>query len=308
MKHTDGMQVQTIESLLEKNSRTFALAIPLLPAPAASAVGLAYLLMRWADVFEDATLWNSAQRVAALEQLVEILQGHEKIPTEYFVKSPPTEKPNEIELLQYSPFLLKQLASIDAPLRTRIIHHVVRTCEGMALTLSRADSKGHFVFTKKEQLKEYCYFVAGIVGELLTDVFLHEAPQLESVESILKSKSPVFGEGLQLVNILKDAKSDSQDGRRYVPENLKTSEAMTWARESLETGNSYVKLLQKHGAPNGFVAFCGISLLLAFDTLDSLENQVKMSRTHVMTTLEQLLSKLDSKIEFDAHSFRVSQF
>ena len=38
-----------LDDLLEKTSRTFALAIPLLPTPAREAVGLAYLLFRVAD-------------------------------------------------------------------------------------------------------------------------------------------------------------------------------------------------------------------------------------------------------------------
>jgi len=43
------------DGLLQKTSRTFALAIPLLPEPTRTAVGAAYLLFRVADTFEDAT-------------------------------------------------------------------------------------------------------------------------------------------------------------------------------------------------------------------------------------------------------------
>ena len=46
-----------VDDLLQKTSRTFALTIPLLPRRRAHEVGLAYLLFRIIDTFEDATRW-----------------------------------------------------------------------------------------------------------------------------------------------------------------------------------------------------------------------------------------------------------
>ena len=47
-----------LQDQLVKTSRTFALAIPLLPQPTARQVTVAYLLFRIADTFEDASvLW-----------------------------------------------------------------------------------------------------------------------------------------------------------------------------------------------------------------------------------------------------------
>ena len=43
-----------IESLLQKTSRTFALTIPYLPRPIRDEIGVAYLLFRIIDTFEDA--------------------------------------------------------------------------------------------------------------------------------------------------------------------------------------------------------------------------------------------------------------
>ena len=63
-----------LDDLLLKTSRTFALAIPLLPEPTRAAVGVAYLLFRIADTFEDATAWPRTQRIEALERFVEVLQ------------------------------------------------------------------------------------------------------------------------------------------------------------------------------------------------------------------------------------------
>src|SRR5580658_3414801 len=46
-----------VDRLLLHTSRTFALAIPQLPEPLRREVGVAYLLFRIADTFEDATRW-----------------------------------------------------------------------------------------------------------------------------------------------------------------------------------------------------------------------------------------------------------
>src|SRR5689334_16439764 len=62
-----------LDELLEKTSRTFALAIPLLPEPTRRQVGLAYLLFRIADTFEDAELWTRERKLAALEGFAALL-------------------------------------------------------------------------------------------------------------------------------------------------------------------------------------------------------------------------------------------
>jgi len=65
----------TLDDLLEKTSRTFALSIPMLPEPTRRHVGIAYLLFRIADTFEDAALWPRDRRVAALGDLETLLRG-----------------------------------------------------------------------------------------------------------------------------------------------------------------------------------------------------------------------------------------
>ena len=55
--------------------------------------------------------------------------------------------------------------------------------------------------------------MAGIVGELLTEMFLKRDPSLEPERDALMDLAPAFGEGLQLVNILKDADGDAREGR-----------------------------------------------------------------------------------------------
>ena len=67
------MSMASLEDLLEKTSRTFALSIPVLPEPTHREVMLAYLLFRVADTFEDAAHWPPARRVDALRQFEDLL-------------------------------------------------------------------------------------------------------------------------------------------------------------------------------------------------------------------------------------------
>ena len=64
-----------LERLLARTSRTFALAIPLLPAPLNREVTTSYLLFRIADTFEDATRWSRAARLAALADFAALLDA-----------------------------------------------------------------------------------------------------------------------------------------------------------------------------------------------------------------------------------------
>src|SRR5688572_11639028 len=62
-----GLSDSDLGLLLERTSRTFALAIPLLPPKLARSVGAAYLLFRIADTLEDATKWDRERRLRGLD-------------------------------------------------------------------------------------------------------------------------------------------------------------------------------------------------------------------------------------------------
>ena len=59
--------------------------------------------------------------------------------------------------------------------------------------------------------------MAGIVGEMLSELFLLDRPGLSPIASRLRERAATFGEALQLVNILKDSAVDAEEGRRYLP-------------------------------------------------------------------------------------------
>lgn len=291
-----------LDQLLLKTSRTFALAIPMLPEPTRRAVGVAYLLFRIADTFEDATGWPRARRIEALGEFSKLVQRPKAERdaqvgplVKKWLATPPVEHEGYLELVRETAGVLAELDTMAPGVRDILVRHTVRTCDGMARVVARADEHGNLRLSSLEDLKDYCYVVAGIVGELLTEVFLHDTPSLASQKAALEQHMVAFGEGLQLVNILKDAGDDARDGRVYLPASVARQDIFDLARSDLDAANEYVKALQRGGAPKGYLGFTGISLLLAYKSLDTLEEKgpgAKVSRLEVARLLGVLQGEL----------------
>lgn len=289
-----------LDDLLAKTSRTFALAIPLLPEPTRKAVSLAYLLFRIADTFEDATEWPRARRLHALETFASLLETNRAgltAETKRWLDEPPTKHDGYLELLREVPAVVAELDGLAPGVRAILVKHTQRTSRGMAEVVSKADDRGHFKLTTLEDLTDYCYVVAGIVGELLTEVFVHDAPSLRAVAHELESRQIAFGEGLQLVNILKDASDDAVDGRAYLPRAVPREQVFALAREDLDRAAEYVDALQRGGAPRGFLAFTALPVMLARAALRAIEQQgpgAKVPRTQVAALYQTLETTLDA--------------
>lgn len=274
-----------LATLLERTSRTFALTIPLLHEPLATDVGLAYLLFRIADTLEDATLWDRDARIATLDSFGEWLIGEEdeRAWLDHVASSPPTKDEGCLELLSRAEGVRASVAQRGSELALAITMDVVRTSAKMGEFVARQTEKGGLVLRDVEDLRAYCYAVAGIVGELLTEMFLLRHPELEPERGALMDLAPAFGEGLQLVNILKDASSDALEGRSYLPLGVERSVIVALARQDLARANDYVNLLRFAGAPRDVQMFCDLPVRLADATLDRLDAGVaKLTREEVM--------------------------
>jgi farnesyl-diphosphate farnesyltransferase len=260
-----------LDTLLERTSRTFALAIPLLPGALATSVGVAYLLFRIADTLEDATRWDHDRRRRALAELVSWLDGGASTFLEEAGRDPPVEDEACLELLSKA----NEVRSLACATPV-ILTHVKRTAEGMRAFVGRA-------IETEEDLAAYCYVVAGIVGEMLTELFVMEDEGAARVASVLRENAKAFGEGLQLVNILKDAPVDAREGRSYLPRSLSRAHVMARARRDLVPAQRYVDALREANANHGIIAFCDLPLRLAKATLDALERgEAKLGREDVM--------------------------
>jgi farnesyl-diphosphate farnesyltransferase len=263
-----------LEELLEKTSRTFALSIPVLPEPTRRQVMLAYLLFRIADTFEDAAHWAPGRRVEALREFQDLLSRYS--PEEAarlasrWTAAGASPDPGYAELIADVPLVLEAFFALDEKAVSSVRAHVLRSAEGMAGFVERSRD-GVLVLDDVADLRAYCYAVAGLVGEMLTDLFLLGREALAGIAPALRERAAGFGEALQLVNILKDTATDVAEGRSFLPRSVPRSEVFALARRDLGTARDYTLALQRAGAPRGIVAFCALPAELAWATLETVE-------------------------------------
>jgi farnesyl-diphosphate farnesyltransferase len=288
-----------LDQLLEKTSRTFALSIPPLAPPLRDQVTIAYLLFRIADTFEDAVVWSAEKRVSALSDFVQLLGRPDAVEgrrlADEWVAGRPAEHSGYLELLASVPIVLARFAALPQRPMAVMRDYVARSAEGMAAFVTRGQD-GQLQLDDVADLKAYCYAVAGIVGEMLTELFLLDAPQLAPVAAILRARAAAFGEALQLVNILKDSAADRLEGRSYLPPGVPLTAIFELARTDLVAANEYVRALQRENAPRGVVAFTAVPVQLAFATLAAIEANgagSKISRAEVFLLIRQVNNALD---------------
>jgi farnesyl-diphosphate farnesyltransferase len=266
-----------LQHLLQKTSRTFALTIPLLPEPTRQQVGVSYLLFRIIDTFEDATHWKPERRLEALAEFVCLMEDADPrqaaASAARWTVEPPLDHAGYLELLRLTPRVLEWHRALQPDAREQIRRHLIRTANGMAEFVACTNGEGVLLLETLQELRDYCFAVAGIVGEMLTELYLLGGPQLESVAAELRARAVPFGEGLQLVNILKDAQPDAAEGRVYLPRQLTLAEVFLLAHDDLVTAVEYTELLRSGQADFGVVAFNALNARLALATLRVLNDQ-----------------------------------
>jgi farnesyl-diphosphate farnesyltransferase len=167
----------------------------------------------------------------------------------------------------------------------------------MAQVVQRTDGTGLLQLQTLQDLRDYCFVVAGIVGEMLTELFLLQTPSLQVVAGDLRARAVEFGEGLQLINILKDSQTDGAERRSYLPRAASLAEVFSLARADLRRGVEYTELTRTAGAAAGLVAFNALNLRLAIATLHLLRDQgpgAKLSRVQVTSMAVQVMNAIDT--------------
>jgi farnesyl-diphosphate farnesyltransferase len=283
-----------LERLLQQTSRTFALTIPFLDEPTRCEVTVAYLLFRVADTIEDATGLTREEKLAELASFERLLA---RPALEEAVRlaarwqaDPPTAHAGYAELMRELPAILDTARGLDPDAWKLIAAHTARTTHRMAAFVGRAGDTG-MALRDLDDLRAYCYAVAGIVGEMLTELFLHARPSLAPAAADLRRDAPAFGEALQLVNILKDSADDEGEGRHFLPAGVAREAVVALARRDLDTATRYCMRLESDGAGPGIVGFTALPVLLAHATLEQVALAgpgTKVSRAEVARILGEL--------------------
>jgi farnesyl-diphosphate farnesyltransferase len=243
------------ERLLKKLARTFALSLRILPASIRPALSLAYMLARASDSIADAATAPAFQRLALLRAL----------PDSFPEKSPDLGLTgDERDLVVRLPDLLKALEAMPAAAEIKDAWRVI--LRGQIFDLERFEPSDDGETPQPlspDELVEYTQLVAGSVGEFWTRLSFRHIPDYATkpLDEML-TLARTFGQGLQMVNILRDRRRDADLGRVYIPDERFYPE-MQRASELLEAGQSYASAVKSRALR----AACKLPLDLARQTL-----------------------------------------
>lgn len=209
------------QTKLRQVSRTFALNIQVLRGDLAQSVLLAYLWCRIIDTVEDAPAFPPSKKVEALHAFANLILAN---PTDDGACQRWAEslvdldgRPEELELVHSSDRVARCYAQLPDEFRNGINPSVAEMARGMALYLQRSANTGACVLEDVQDLEQYCYYVAGTVGEFLTRLFAMDRKLSPQVHQRLQARAVSFGLGLQMTNIAKDVMTDIDRGWCYIP-------------------------------------------------------------------------------------------
>lgn len=203
--------------ILQGVSRTFALTIPQLPPALCKVVSNGYLLCRIADTIEDEPALTPAQKRQFSQDFIQVVAGDTSVDSFSQTLHPllsDATLATEKDLILNTPRVIRLTHSFTPPQRAtlhRCIH--IMAC-GMAEFQQHSSLNG---LKDLPEMNRYCYYVAGVVGELLTDLFCDYSPQMAVHQTSLQTLAISFGQGLQMTNILKDIWEDYARGACWLP-------------------------------------------------------------------------------------------
>lgn len=222
--------------VLRSVSRSFYLSLRILPRPLRDPLSLAYLLARATDTIADTPEPPAELRVEALRDLAAAIQGRGARETaERLRDSFAVLQSDEAEraLIEQLPALLEWLDGLEAGDRAKVRSVLEKITRGQMLDLERfapstSTSTSIRALQTSAELDEYTYLVAGCVGEFWTRIcFAHVKNFSERSEPEMRELGVRYGQGLQLINILRDAGTDLRNGRCYLPADELHSLGMT---------------------------------------------------------------------------------
>ncbi|HXD40999.1 MAG TPA: squalene/phytoene synthase family protein [Ramlibacter sp.] len=210
-------------ALLRGVSRSFYVSIRLLPAQLRQPVSVAYLLARATDTVVDTDKLPAEERSDRLDSLAEAIEG--RIAASDFAASflaafePLQADPQARDLILALPRCLRwleQLAPADRQDVRAVLRHITY---GQSIDIRRfPQGEPVMALQTAAQLNEYTYLVAGCVGEFWTELCYRHLPRFARLpKHEMRELGRGYGMGLQLVNILRDARADLDSGRCYFP-------------------------------------------------------------------------------------------
>lgn len=208
------------ETILQDVSRTFALTIPQLPGYLQRVVSNAYLLCRIADTIEDDNALSSEQTRYFSNMFIEVVAGiktADAFADELYGLLSGHTLPAEHDLIKNSPAVIRITRSFNKTQQQALLRCVRIMARGMA---DYQDTESLEGLPDLEAMDDYCYYVAGVVGEMLTELFCDYSEEIAGHRQELMKLAVSFGQGLQMTNILKDIWDDRKRGACWLPRDI----------------------------------------------------------------------------------------
>jgi len=208
------------QQILQGVSRSFALTIPQLPLNLCRTVTNAYLLCRIVDTIEDEESLSIDQKRTFFHDFIDVVNGNlsaDKFSAHLYPLLCNKTLAAEKELIQNTPTVIRTLFSFSQAQQAVLRRCVKVMAAGM---LKFQEIKNPNGLESLSHLSNYCYHVAGVVGEMLTELFCDYSEEISKNREKLISLAASFGQGLQMTNILKDFWEDKKRGACWLPQDV----------------------------------------------------------------------------------------
>ena len=205
---------------LNLTSRSFAAVIQELNPELLMPITLFYLVLRGLDTIED----DMTIPIEKKEPLLRNFHSNMEIDGWTFTENGPNEK--DRELLVHFDDVIVELKKTKKQYYDVIKDICIKMENGMADYALKAEHGEHGVMTVKEY-ELYCHYVAGLVGEGLTRLFVESNlanPQLKNRPELTES----MGQFLQQTNIIRDVHEDYLDKRSWWPKEVWSKYVDKW--------------------------------------------------------------------------------
>ncbi|WP_067844059.1 squalene/phytoene synthase family protein [Amphibacillus sediminis] len=259
--------------VLKQTSRTFYIPIRLLKPNLEKAVTSAYLSMRAIDEIEDHVQLSHDTKVLLLNRIGRLLESS-------FDHSAYQQliKPYIRDLPEVTIRLGDWLSICPDGIVERVKSATQTMTKGMAKWVAK-----DWEIRTKDDLDDYTYYVAGLVGVMLSDIWYWHDQTEADVELAVG-----FGRGLQAVNILRNQLEDQARGICFFPDDWKQTDMFEYANHNLMIAKTYIENITN---PN-ILVFCKIPFRLANHTLKALKKgQEKLSRKEVKGLVEEVINE-----------------
>lgn len=206
-------------AILPGVSRTFAISIKLLPGQLGRSVLCAYLLCRVADTIEDAPI-PAGEKARMFDDMLQAFDDDDAATALPATTASVTGDAAHIELIRHANLVFVLYRDLPERSRAHVRRWVEEMIRGMkGVVIAHPDG---IRLATLDEYRQYCYYVAGTVGYMLTDLWREHSRAInDRTHAALVKDARAFGEALQTVNILKDVAIDAErENAIYIPADM----------------------------------------------------------------------------------------